>query len=368
MRKSWILIAFVILITFCTSHPYPHRIPVIYSTDLYSPPMDPDDNFDLACLFAIKELDVKAIIIDNAAKTPVNPGIIPVKQIEHIAGSSAPVAVGLKHGLKSLNDNCVDQTETSTGVKLILKTLKESAEPVTIITVGSLRDVAVSLNSDPELCREKIGRIFVFAGDASVTDPSEFREYNVDLDTLAFARVMNSGLDIYWVPCFDGGLFKNEGKASYFQAEREKLLSGISGRVLNYFCYSLLGRSGNDPIEALDAPVDTAAVNTIIKRQEGGMRNLWCSHVFPYIAGRAYVLKENRCLSPNAASAEKADKRVEPFEFTSEKLFSDLHGMVHADTANVNKGKIRLFRIRDKENFTPWMTSVVGDLLTNLGN
>jgi pyrimidine-specific ribonucleoside hydrolase len=368
MRKSWIIITIVILITCCTRTPSPHRIPVIYSTDLYSPPMDPDDNFDLACLFSIKELDVKAIIIDNAAKSPVNPGIIPVRQIEHLSGSSAPVAVGLRHGMKSLNDDCADQTESIAGVKLILKTLKDSPEPVTIITVGSLRDVAASLNNDPKLCIEKIGRIFVFAGDASVTDPSKFREYNVDLDTLAFARVMNSGLDIYWVPCFDGGLFKNEGQASYFQTEREKLLSGVSGKVLNYFCYSLLGKSGNDHIEALDAPVDTAAVNTILKRQEGGMRNLWCSHVFPYIAGRSYVLKENKCIALYPASVEKDYPKVEQFEFTNEKLCFDLSGMVHADTANINKGNIRLFSIRDKENFTAWMTSVVADLLKNLGN
>jgi hypothetical protein len=368
MRKSWIIITIVILITCCTRTPSPHRIPVIYSTDLYSPPMDPDDNFDLACLFAIKELDIKAIIIDNAAKSLVNPGIIPVKQIEHLVGSSAPVAVGLKHGLKSLNDDCADQSDTNAGVKLILKALKDSPEPVTIITVGSLRDVAAALNSDPELCRAKIGRIFVFAGDASVTDPSKFREYNVDLDTLAFARVMNSGMDIYWVPCFDGGPFKNEGKASYFQSERANLLSAAPAQVLNYFCFSLLGRSGNDFIEALNAPVDTAAVNTIIKRQEGGMRNLWCSHVFPYIAGRTYGLKDNKCIGLNASSDEKDILKVEPFEFTSEKLYSDLRGMVHTDTANGNKGNIWLFRIRDKENFNAWMTSVVADLLKNLGN
>ncbi len=41
-------------------------IPVIYSTDLYHPHDDPDDHYDLACLYALPELDVKAVIIDMA--------------------------------------------------------------------------------------------------------------------------------------------------------------------------------------------------------------------------------------------------------------------------------------------------------------
>jgi predicted class III extradiol MEMO1 family dioxygenase len=41
-----------------------NRIPLIYSTDLFHPPEDPDDHFDWAILASIKEFDLKAVIFD----------------------------------------------------------------------------------------------------------------------------------------------------------------------------------------------------------------------------------------------------------------------------------------------------------------
>ena len=41
------------------------KIPIIHSTDLFHPHVDPDDHFDLATLFAVKEFDIKGIVLDN---------------------------------------------------------------------------------------------------------------------------------------------------------------------------------------------------------------------------------------------------------------------------------------------------------------
>ncbi len=243
MRNIVIYASLIIMTLGCSEIKPDISVPVIYSTDLYHPAMDPDDNFDLACLFAIKEFDVKAIIIDNAAKVPVNPGIIPIRQIEKISGRTVPYAVGLKAGLKSPDDDGSSQKEFRQGVQLILNTLNESVKPVTVITVGSLRDVAAAINANPELCKKQISRIFVFAGDATIRNPGVFREYNVDLDTFAFARIINSGLEIYWIPCFDGGAGKNNGRSSYIISAREKLFSSISPRLMNYFRFCLLAKS-----------------------------------------------------------------------------------------------------------------------------
>lgn len=38
------------------------KIPFIHTTDLYSPPQDPDDHVDLATVFALPELDPAARI------------------------------------------------------------------------------------------------------------------------------------------------------------------------------------------------------------------------------------------------------------------------------------------------------------------
>ncbi|MCI0408006.1 MAG: hypothetical protein L0191_05475, partial [Acidobacteria bacterium] len=43
-------------------------IPVIYTTDLFHPHDDPDDHFDLATIFAMPELDLKGIVLDQGDK------------------------------------------------------------------------------------------------------------------------------------------------------------------------------------------------------------------------------------------------------------------------------------------------------------
>ncbi len=41
------------------------KVPFIYCSDLFHPAMDPDDHFDLAAVFRLKEFDVKAVILDD---------------------------------------------------------------------------------------------------------------------------------------------------------------------------------------------------------------------------------------------------------------------------------------------------------------
>jgi hypothetical protein len=365
------MILWIFLIAFsqgCIHIKEEKSIPVIYSTDLYHPAMDPDDNFDLACLFSIREFDIRAIIIDNAARIPVIPGTIPIEQIEHISGRTVPYAVGLKDNLKSIDDDGAAQKDSGKGVQLILSTLDKSQKPVTVITVGSLRDVAAAINSNPGLCKEKIDRIFVFAGDAAVRDPKVFREYNVDLDTLAFARVMNSGLNIFWIPCFDGGPGKNNGQASYIISEREKLFASASPRLMNYFRFCLLAKKDTLFIDALTKPADPEEINTITYKQEEGKRNLWCSHIFPFIAGKKYILMNNECLTQNNNDKIKESQVIKPFTFREEYAFSDPRGVVWPDTAGVKTNKINVFEIIDKAAFTSQMTWVVSHLLKELDN
>jgi len=133
--------------------PQTAAVRVIYSTDLYSPPADPDDYFDLACLFALREVDLRAIILDNAAAgftQQDRPGEIPLRQMEHITGRRISFAMGLREGMKSPDDQApAAAPESQAGIELILSALRGSQQRLTIITVGSLRDVAVAFNRDP---------------------------------------------------------------------------------------------------------------------------------------------------------------------------------------------------------------------------
>ena len=143
----------------------PGRIPVIYSTDLHHPHIDPDDHFDLATLFALKELDVRGIVLDCGAQQQKAPGSVPVRQMLRLTDRSVPYAIGLASPLQSPEDRGLDQpADYQGGVELILTALRQSSEPVTLFTTGSLRDVAAALNREPDLLLRKVARLYVNAG------------------------------------------------------------------------------------------------------------------------------------------------------------------------------------------------------------
>ena len=106
---------------------YEKRVPVIYCTDLFHPYVDPDDHFDIACLYAIKEIEIKAIILDQGEKQKNKPGSVPISQLNHITRRNIPHAIGLSDRLKFPEDKGLWQAkEYQDGVELILKILKIS--------------------------------------------------------------------------------------------------------------------------------------------------------------------------------------------------------------------------------------------------
>jgi hypothetical protein len=252
-------------------------IPVIYCTDLFHPHEDPDDHFDLASIYALRELDVKAIVLDQGARQQRQPGSIPVLQINRITGRQVPAAPGLAQPLASPTDKALDQAaEYQGGVGIILKTLRDSSEPVRIAAVGSVRDVVAAFNREPALFRARVDRLLVFIGEAS--DP-KFREYNVGLDPHAYVGLMRSGLPVWWVPCFDGGLWQNRGHASFWKASHRDVLKDVSPALTQYFIYALEHERA-DPLAFLAQPVDVARRAKLL----AGERNFWCTALFSVLA------------------------------------------------------------------------------------
>ncbi len=337
------------------------KIPLIYCSDLFHPHDDPDDHFDLASIFAIPEIDIKAIILDQGMKQDKQPGRIPVGQLNHLTGRNVPCAIGLSQKLEHPADQRLDEADKyQQAVLLILETLEQSQVPVTIIAVGSLRDVAVAYNRKPELFRKKVSRIFNFIGDAQ----GAFQEYNVGLDPNAYKCLMNAGLPLYWVPCFDGGLWHNDdGKASYWKASHAELLQDASAPVLNYFIYALLHKDESDPIAFLHKD----ALDNEKQKVLSGNRNLWCTAVFAYIANRKYVIREGDWISVPADKVRSDDQVWEIFTFSPVK--------VHVDDAGKESYKdvpdsctIKRFQIIDMETYAQAMTSVTRELIGELSN
>ena len=315
------------------------RVPVIYSTDLMHPHEDPDDHFDLACLYAMPEADLRAVILDNRALPAKPPAFGAVWQLNYLTGRHVPAAVGLGAKLKSPGDRGLDQpAEFQNGVNLLLQALGDSREKVAIIFVGSARDVMAAFNREPDLFRAKVRSIHGFIGEAS--DPG-FIEYNVGLDPMAFAGLMRSGLPIFWLPCFDGGLWQNRGHASFWKIRHRDVIEHAPEPLQRFFLY-MLRKSDAEPIAYLSQPTSDADRQWLMD----GPRNLW--------AGALLGLAVNR-----AVRFEGKDVAgFSPVEVTV-----DDHGVVRYDKSPQSKSIMR-FEIRDPAHFAAAATAATAELLT----
>jgi hypothetical protein len=312
-------------------------LPVIHCTDLLHPHGDPDDHFDLATLYALPGIELKAVILDQGQLQVDRPGTVPVSQMNRITGRAVPAAIGLAEKLRGPDDKGLEQKpQFQRGVELILTTLRQSPVSVAITAVGSMRDVVAAFNREPALFRRKVSKLMAFIGEAS--DP-KFVEYNVGLDPQAYVGLMRSGLPIYWVPCFDGGLWKNQGHASFWQARHEDLLRNTRPEVLQYFIYAL-EKERSDPIAFLSSPVDPERKRHLF----AGTRNLWCAAVFESLVGQG-----------NGA-----------YDFTPMDVSIGDDAVIRYGKTETSK-KVMRFGVRDAEHYGARMTSTTAALLDRLG-
>ncbi len=322
---SLLSIVFVFIVPFSAAFAQEaERIPLVYSTDLFQPPEDPDDHFDLAILFALTELDAKALLFDlgTAHRRSDEIGISALKQIEAISGKPAPpYAMGLRNPLRAPDDTAVDQPdEFQGGVNLLLETLRKSERKVVLFLTGSCRDFAAAFNREPELLKIKVDAVYVNAGNGydGIQD-----EWNVKLDPEAYRSLMSSGLPIYWCPCFMDRFINatpqevEEGRAYstfYLVQNQAELLKNVSPELRNYFFYALNKRS-DDPVTFLKEPPQPLPTTG---------RNMWCTGPFLHASGReVYLTKEGKYIACRPEKAERlgiADRKVELFRFEPVRL------------------------------------------------
>ena len=336
-------------------------VPVVCCTDLFHPHDDPDDHFDLATLYAIPELDIKGIVLDQGRKQLERPGRIPVSQLNRITGRYVPAVIGLATPLKSPDDMGLDQPpEFQQGVELIVQTLRASARPVCIATLGSVRDLVSAFIREPGLFRTNVAMVLAFIGEAS---DAKFQEYNVGLDPQAFVGMMRSGLPVYWVPCFDGGLWQNRGHASFWRANHRALLGQAAPEVIQYFIYAL-EKEGSDPLAFLSRPVEPERQGRLF----AGTRNLWCAAVLGVMSGREVVLDGRRWTSASPGSSKAATSAGQKplFGFPEVEVSVSAAGVV-----SYGKGpgshKMRRFEVRDPAQYEPGMVEATAGLLSTLG-
>jgi len=310
MTRNVYLLFSIALLTAMPARSAEPKIPIIHSTDLCHPYDDPDDHYDLACLFAMKEFDIRGIVLDLGEHQAPRPGRPAVEQMFHITGRTAPYAVGLKRPLHSLDDKGMDDSKQfQGGIQLILSLLRASAEKVVIHTAGSCRDTAAAFNREPDLFRKKVKAIYIEAGDG----PGGIQNnYNVSLCPLSYLRLLESGLPVYWCPCFG-----EDGYQTFYTADQSRVVGACTQPVQNYFVYCL-SKSKEDPLSFLSAGPKPLPV---------GPRNMWCTAPMFHAAGRKVYQRgadEFAALTPR--EAEKAgltDKAVDAFQFVPVRVHVD---------------------------------------------
>lgn len=171
-----------------------------------------DDAIALILALSRKELDVKAVTTSAGNQTPdktLNNALriltlLNRSDIEVAAGAIKPLARELiiapsVHGESGLDGpelpNPSFAASSLNGIELMAKTLRESPEPISLVPTGPLTNIALLLNTYPEL-HSKIKQIVLMGGAAGVGNWTPAAEFNIFVDPEAADIVFKSGLPI----------------------------------------------------------------------------------------------------------------------------------------------------------------------------
>jgi hypothetical protein len=325
------------------------RIPFIHGTDLFHPHDDPDDHFDLATVFALQELDVRAILLDLGKRQAEKPGRIPVEQMLTLTGRRVPYAVGLSEKLRSPDDKGLDQPAEGQGaVELLLKTLRASPEPIVVHTAGSVRDVCAAYNREPELLRKKVTRLYINIGNLLENKD----EWNVHLDVKAYVGVMRSGLPVYWCPC----LPTKENRSTHWVFKHGEVLEGVPPGLLNYFVYALqvVRPDEIDPIAAMS--MDLRPWRHILMGME---RSMWCTGPLIHATGRSVYRVGDHWVA--AASPPSGGTPAEVFTFVPVRVEISDKGYAKWVENDPNPN-MHLYKVTDPKNHEAALKSCLHDL------
>jgi inosine-uridine nucleoside N-ribohydrolase len=191
--------------------------PVIVDTDMAS-----DDIMALSYLLQRHDISVKAITVEGVGEAHGPAGARNALRLMRALGirRSIPVAYGPQYPISGFRSFPPDWRTTADGmynlglpawsgpqpsgsaVRLLTDTISRSGQPVEVITLGPLTNLALALRTDPGVAG-KIKMIYSMAGAVRVNgnEPVHQRaEWNVYVDAAAANRVLRSGVPITMVP------------------------------------------------------------------------------------------------------------------------------------------------------------------------
>lgn len=248
--------------------PKAKKIPVILDSDIGD---DIDDTWALGLLLRSPELDVKLVVSDDGK--PIYRSKILAKFLEAAKRTDIPVGVGMptqKRGeggqaawVRDYNLNRYPGKVYPDGVQALIDTIMNSREPITVIAIGPLPNLAAALEREPRIAEKARfvgmhGSVRVGYGGSKTPSP----EYNVKQDVPACQKVFLAPWEMTITPLDTCGLIDLQGER-YQRLRQSK--DPIAATVLeNYRLWSgSQKRQQNqpDPFETRSSTLfDTVAV------------------------------------------------------------------------------------------------------------
>ncbi|MBB6672526.1 hypothetical protein [Cohnella nanjingensis] len=280
------------------------KIPVIDVTDLYHPAQDPGDNFDILMPYGLPEIDLRAVVLDATdryrhafadhedprfrdANGPREPGFIPMLQLNCLFGKDVPFAAGPFRTMRSTDDTLADVPQfQQQGIRLLLDTLRQSEERIHLLSFGSARTIAAAFNREPDLFYAKVERIHLAAGSSS----PDFLEWNVNLDSHAFVRLLRSDLPIALYPCATAeGAFDYGPHNSYWLLKDLQFIKQMEPRLRRYLEFAFARMVRMDFLSALEANLPDREVESVY----GQPHHVWETAVWLQVSGRRCVRRQS---------------------------------------------------------------------------
>ncbi len=192
-------------------------IPVILDTDIGD---DIDDTWALGFLLKSPELDLKLVVGDQGK--PFYRARILARFLETVGRTDIPIGLGLDANasgdgpqatwVKDYDLNAYRGKIYPDGVRAIIDTIMKSPEPVTVVAIGPLPNLAAALEREPRIAQKArfVGMHgSVRKGYGGSADLSA--EYNVKADVKACQRAFTASWDMTITPLDTCGLIDLTG-------------------------------------------------------------------------------------------------------------------------------------------------------------
>ncbi len=197
--------------------PQENTIPLILDTDIGD---DLDDTWALMMLLRSTEIDVKLITTDFG-NTRYRSRLL-AKLLQTLGHTDIPIGIGLdpadNPGNQSewLGDYRLEDypgTVYQDGVQAMIESIKQSPEPVTLLCIGPVTNIAEALRRDPSIAEN--ARFVGMQGSVRIGYDGESKqavEWNVKMDPLALQAVFAAPWDCSITPLDSCGLVRLQGE------------------------------------------------------------------------------------------------------------------------------------------------------------